>query len=143
MTDTEIENVLDALRKSPLTGYFIAQKTGITEQTILNYRSKKTIPTQANAKLLEYFFNDESANRSKKNSVGNNIVASGRNNINAPINIDERKYYSDSPDVLRSQVEEKDKLLREKDERLREKDDYIKELKAIIQESKKNNADAG
>jgi hypothetical protein len=66
----------------------------------------------------------------------NNIVASGHNTINA--HNDNRQYYSDSPDVLRAQVEEKDILLREKDERLREKDAYIKELKETIHELKTN-----
>jgi hypothetical protein len=59
-------------------------------------------------------------------------------------NVDNRHYYSSSPEVLRAQVEEKDRLLqekderlREKDERLREKDEYIVELKEMIKELKK------
>jgi hypothetical protein len=69
----------------------------------------------------------------KKNNIKNNkgIIVSEVNNTG---NIDNRQYYSDSPDVLRAQIAEKDLLLREKDERLREKDDYIAELKATIRE---------
>jgi transcriptional regulator with XRE-family HTH domain len=128
MTDSKIEKIIGLLLKSPLTGYYIAQKTGITEQTILNYRNKKTVPTNANAKLLEYFFNDEMQKSELTTNIGNNIIASGKSNVSAPTNIDNRQYYSDSPDVLRAQVEEKDRLLTEKDERIREKDERIKEL---------------
>jgi transcriptional regulator with XRE-family HTH domain len=77
--------------------------------------------------------------------VGDNNVQTGNNS-----NVDNRQYYSDSPDVLRAQIAEKDLLLkekderlrekderlREKDERLREKDEYIAELKELIQELK-------
>ena len=55
ITENQIEKILDRLMKSDLTAYYIAKKTGISEQTILNYRSKKTYPTESNAKLLEYF----------------------------------------------------------------------------------------
>jgi transcriptional regulator with XRE-family HTH domain len=84
---------------------------------------------------------------------GNNNIGNGQqiiaNHVQGGINADNRQYYS-STDVLRSQIEEKNKLLaekdlllkekderlREKDERLREKDEYIKELKETIKELK-------
>jgi transcriptional regulator with XRE-family HTH domain len=134
MTDSQIEKIIETLLKSPLTGYYIAQKTGITEQTILNYRNRKTFPTNANAKLLEYFFKDEQQNIEQKTNIGSNIISSGnKGTISAPI--DNRQYYSDSPDVLRATIDqmgfiitEKDERIREKDERIREKDERIKEL---------------
>ncbi len=58
MSDPEIEKILSKLNEMPESAYKIAKATGITEQTILNYRNKKTIPTKANAKLLEYYFKD-------------------------------------------------------------------------------------
>jgi transcriptional regulator with XRE-family HTH domain len=79
----------------------------------------------------------------KKNIIKgkNNVVASDNSIINT--HNDNRQYYSDSPDVLRAQIEEKDRLLkekderlREKDERLREKDEYISELRETIRELK-------
>lgn len=96
MTDLEIEKIVNTLIESQLTGYFIAQKTGITEQTILNYRNKLTSPTQANAKLLEYFFNDPNASTNPKKDknlqnkpkigeinhstiVGSNVSGNGNN----------------------------------------------------------------
>ena len=49
-------------------------------------------------------------------------------------NIDNRHYYSDSPDVLRAQVAQLDELLKEKEERIKEKDAQIKEKDAQIKE---------
>ncbi|MGI6290844.1 MAG: hypothetical protein ACOXZH_00225 [Bacteroidales bacterium] len=119
MADIDTKKIIEMLLKSPLTGYYIAQKTGITEQTILNYRNKKTTPTNANAKLLEYFFNEES----QKKSTNQSII--GDNNVQA--GVDAKISYSDSCDVLKAQIEEINKLLAEKEERIKEKDMQIKE----------------
>ncbi len=58
-------------------------------------------------------------------------------NTNSPI--DNRHYYSDSPDVLRAQIEileerikEKDAQIKEKDAQIKEKDAQIKQLLDII-----------
>jgi tRNA/tmRNA/rRNA uracil-C5-methylase (TrmA/RlmC/RlmD family) len=119
MADIDTKKIIEMLLKSPLTGYYIAQKTGITEQTILNYRNKKTTPTNANAKLLEYFFNEESQKKSTNQSlIGDNNVQAG---------VDAKISYSDSCDVLKAQIEEINKLLAEKEERIKEKDMQIKE----------------
>jgi ectoine hydroxylase-related dioxygenase (phytanoyl-CoA dioxygenase family) len=57
---------------------------------------------------------------------GSGVVIRGKNKNTS---IDNRHYYSDSPDVLRAQVEKMDDILREKD-------DYITELKETIRELK-------
>lgn len=107
MTDLEILNIVSRLIKSPLTSYYIAKKTGITEQSILNYRKKKTIPTQANAKLLEYFFNNNieisDINTSKNNITKTNIT--GNNNGICNNNL------SDMITLLIKKDEQIDKLL--------------------------------
>jgi transcriptional regulator with XRE-family HTH domain len=139
ITENQIEKILDRLMKSDLTAYYIAKKTGISEQTILNYRSKKTYPTESNAKLLEYFFNDKSVNSGKRNSENN--VTGNNNIIGDHSTIDMRRYNSDSPDVLRAQIDlleerirEKDAQIREKDAQIREKDAQIKDLHEIIKQ---------
>lgn len=73
------------------------------------------------------------------NSSG--VIVNG-DNTNSPI--DNRHYYSDSPDVLRAQVElleeriqEKEERLKEKDAQIKEKDAQIKQLLDIIQGMKK------
>ena len=58
MTQKEIEKIVEKLINCKLSGYYISKKTEITETTISNYRQKTTFPTKANAKLLEYFFNE-------------------------------------------------------------------------------------
>jgi hypothetical protein len=71
---------------------------------------------------------------SRNYSVGNNssgVIVNG-NNSNSPI--DNRHYYSDSPDVLRAQIDLLDERIREKEERLKEKDAQIKEKDAQIKQ---------
>ena len=59
------------------------------------------------------------------------VIVNG-DNTNSPI--DNRHYYSDSPDVLRAQIDLLDERIQEKEERLKEKDAQIKEKDAQIKE---------
>ena len=64
--------------------------------------------------------------------VGDNnsgVLING-NNSNSPI--DNRHYYSDSPDVLKAQIELLDERIKEKDAQIKEKDAQIKEKDAQI-----------
>ena len=54
--------------------------------------------------------------------------------ISGDVHQDNRKYFSDSPDVLRAQIEQLERLIEEKEERLKEKDAQIKEKDAQIKE---------
>ena len=70
-------------------------------------------------------------------SVGNNnsgVVINGGGNHGS---IDNRHYYSDSPDVLRAQIDLLDERIREKDAQIKEKDAQIKQLLDILQGMKK------
>jgi pheromone shutdown protein TraB len=60
---------------------------------------------------------------------GQQIIAS---NVHGGISADNRQYYSDSPDVLRSQIDERDRLLAEKEVRIKEKDAQINKLLSVI-----------
>lgn len=66
--------------------------------------------------------------------VGDNtsgVVIQGQNQIsNSPI--DNRHYYSDSPDVLKAQIELLDERIKEKDAQIKEKDAQIKKLLDIL-----------
>ncbi|MDR1403274.1 MAG: helix-turn-helix domain-containing protein, partial [Tannerellaceae bacterium] len=88
-----------------------------TIQQLMEISSKFNISTDW---LL--FGQGEVPEKQENNSINgnNNLVIQGNKNSQ----IDNRRYYSDSPDVLKAQIDDKDKLLREKDERLREKDAY-------------------
>ena len=60
--------------------------------------------------------------------IHGSIVINGGNNKN----IDNRQYYSDSPDVLRAQIELLDERIKEKDAQIKEKDAQIKQLLDIL-----------
>ena len=65
-------------------------------------------------------------------TVGDNnsgVVING-NNTGSPI--DNRHFYSDSPDVLRAQIELLDERIKEKDAQIKEKDAQIKQLLDIL-----------
>lgn len=59
---------------------------------------------------------------------GSGVVVTGSNNHH----IDNRHYYSDSPDVLRAQIELLDERIKEKDAQIKEKDAQIKSLLEIL-----------
>ena len=63
-------------------------------------------------------------------------VVTGSSNVvgNNNSNIDNRQYYSDSPDVLRAQIEVLDERIKEKDAQIKEKDAQIKEKDAQIKD---------
>lgn len=70
------------------------------------------------------------------------VVISGNNRLSNST-IDNRHYYSNSPDVLRAQIDileerikEKDAQLEKKDEQIKKKDEQIKQLLDILQTKK-------
>lgn len=69
------------------------------------------------------------------NVVGDNNIAAvvGNNNKRTIGAIDNRQYYSDSPDVLRAQIELLDERIREKDAQIKEKDAQISRLLSILE----------
>ena len=60
---------------------------------------------------------------------GSGVVISGDNNTNN--NVDNR-HYSDSPDVLKAQIELLDERIKEKDAQIKEKDAQINKLLSIL-----------
>lgn len=130
MSENQEEKIIETLINSPLSSYYIAKKTGISAQSIINYRNKSTKPTAANIKLLEYFFKDEySINNTINSGNGNQII-----NANGSVTADNRQFYSDSPDVLRAQIEVLDERIKEKDAQIKEKYAQIKDLHALLNE---------
>ena len=128
MSENQEEKIIETLINSPLSSYYIAKKTGISAQSIINYRNKSTKPTAANIKLLEYFFKDEySINNTINSGNGNQII-----NANGSVTDDNRQFYSDSPDVLRAQIEVLDERIKEKDAQIKEKDAQISKLLEIL-----------
>jgi transcriptional regulator with XRE-family HTH domain len=158
MNDKKIGDELKKFFKEKgMTQQYIADKLCVSQATIgalLNGKpfGKKTARTWSNTFgiQLSWLLTGEGEmlrNKERMAIAGDGSVANTGDNTH----IDNRRYYSDAPDVLKSQIDDKDKLLREKDERLREKDErlrekderlrekdaYILELKELIQELKK------
>ena len=131
LTDSQIEKILEVLKNSELTAYKIAKDTGITQATLGNYRSGKTIPTQANALILKHYFKIDFGKNMGDFSQNSNSVVLGDNNTTG--NIDNRQYYSDSPDVLRAQIDVMDERIKEKDAQIKEKDAQIARLLGVIE----------
>ena len=86
--------------------------------------------------------------RVKDPSISPISIVNGHSNFvgNNNSTIDNRQYYSDSPDVLRAQIDllderirEKDAQIREKDAQIREKDAQIKDLHEIIKQLSRRN----
>lgn len=130
LTENQIEKIIDILKASDISSYEISKRTKITQATIGNYRKGKTTPTQANALILKQFFNVEFADETGNFSQNHNSIVMGNNNSTG--NIDNRQYYSDSPDVLRAQIEVLDERIKERDAQIKEKDAQIKELLSIV-----------
>jgi transcriptional regulator with XRE-family HTH domain len=147
MTGIEIKRIL---KNNGFSLKSIADLMGETPQNLNSMLKSKDVKTGVIERIatvikkpLYFFYHDYSDNNKNLNNIGNNVVASGKSTVLAPTNVDNRQYYGDSPDVLKAQIDDKDKLLKEKDERIREKDErirekdaYIAELKEIIRELK-------
>ena len=118
----------------------LAEVLGYTESSMsqilngkvtLSERFIKKLSTIDN-RINEDWIRHESGNMLKTTQVITNesgVLING-DNTNSPI--DNRHYYSDSPDVLRAQIELLDERIKEKDAQIKEKDAQIKSLLDII-----------
>ena len=113
-----------------------AKLLGVKRQTINNWCNKDELTGQILTKakfIIEHFSAEKNQNSPKTTIVGNGNIANN-GDINNSGNIDLRQYYSDSPDVLRAQIEVLDERIKEKDAQIKEKDAQIKEKDAQIKE---------
>ena len=139
-----MEDVINNLLKySDLNAKQFAEKIGLTRPQavydILKGKTKSISPSMAN-KILSVFpevnrswlVSGEGAMLKGNMSVGgeNSGVMVNGNNTNSPI--DNRHYYSDSPDVLKAQIDLLDERIKEKDAQIKEKDAQIKKLLDIL-----------
>ncbi len=125
---------LKSFRKAnALTQKALAQYLGIGESFISRIESGQVgLPREHLSKILH---NKEGWDTSVLENAGtltaNGSVIVGGNNIHSTI--DNRQYYSDSPDVLRTQIDMLDERIKEKDAQIKEKDAQIRQLLDIIQ----------
>ena len=137
--DTVIDKLLEY---SGLNAKQFASKIGLSRpQAIYDIQKGKTksISRAMANKILSVFpeLNEAwlyTGKGNMRNSVGDNnsgVNIIGSNALtNSPI--DNRQYYSDSPDVLKAQIEILDERIKEKDAQIKEKDAQIKEKDAQI-----------
>ena len=129
----------------------LAEVLGYTESSMSQILNGKVTLSERFIKKLstiddrinEDWIRHESGSMLKTTQVITNesgVLING-DNTNSPI--DNRHYYSDSPDVLRAQIEllderikEKDAQIKEKDAQIKEKDAQIKSLLAIMEKLK-------
>jgi len=105
---------------------------GVKRQTINNWCNKDILSGQILTKaklIIEHYSSKNLQNSSISNKNG--IVING-NAHGVDINNDHRQYYSDSPDVLRAQIDLLEERLKEKDAQIKEKDAQINKLLEIL-----------
>ena len=129
MSDFQIFVDKNGIKKKDIASFLGVSNAFITQL----YAGMKKIPTEKLA-LIKANPNgwDISMFDAKRSTLAINtsgVVVNG-DNSNSPI--DNRHYYSDSPDVLRAQIEILDERIKEKDAQIKEKDVQIKQLLDIL-----------
>ena len=121
------------LKKNNVKQVELARYLGVTEASVSNIVAGRYKLSDENlTKILENaegwdtsMFTDGATISAGDNSV----IVQGANHVHS---IDNRHYYSDSPDVLKAQIELLDRNIKEKDAQIKEKDAQIKEKDAQI-----------
>ena len=115
------------LKLNMLTQQEAADLFGIRRETLYRWckseeelplKSQKNITSKLRIKSLDY-----------TEMRGNSVINNGELH---DANIDQRQYYSDSPSVLRAQIDLLEEWIKEKDAQIKEKDAQIKEKDAQI-----------
>ena len=128
MTDFEIFIQTNGLLKKDIAKYLGVSNAFITQIC----SGARALPPQKVA-IIKANSNgwDTSMFDAHNGNVTSSIIVNGGTNGN--IHNDNRQYFSDSPDVLRAQIDMLDERIKEKDAQIKEKDAQIKQLLDIIQ----------
>ena len=120
------------LRLNGLTQEEAATLFNVSRETISRWcRLEGEIPQKAH-KIVESQFRIKNVDFSEKVINGNGNIANN-GDINNSGTIDMRSYNSDSPDVLRAQIDLLDERIKEKDAQIKEKDAQISRLLGILE----------
>ena len=126
MTDFQIFINVNKLLKKDVAEYLGVSNAFITKLC----DGRKNLPSQKLTLLIDNPNGWDTSMLSAGTQNHNRGVIVNGNNSHSPI--DNRQYYSDSPDVLRAQIEILDERIKEKDAQIKEKDAQIKEKDAQI-----------
>lgn len=106
-----------------------AKIVGVTRQTINSWCQKDNLGEKILLQVKK-MFDEYGAPFAQISSNSGSVILSGNNSTG---NIDNRQYYSDSPDVLRAQIDLLDERIKEKDAQIKEKDAQIARLLSIVE----------
>ena len=126
------------LAANGLKQYELADFLCVTESAISNLVNGKSGLSEE--KLIKILGNDRGWDVSMLKPGLSSVI--GDNNTGVIVNSnnvhqDNRQYYSDSPDVLRAQIDLLDERLKEKDAQIKEKDAQINRLLDLLQSMQK------
>jgi hypothetical protein len=133
------ERILLYLEYKGCSQYDFSKKTGLSNGFL---KSGSSVSSD-NLKLLSNIYGDlnliwvvtgegSMLNKGDVKSVNQSIINGYNVQTGSNSNMDNRQYYSDSPDVLKAQIDERDRLLAEKEIRIKEKDAQINKLLSVL-----------
>ena len=144
------QRILYFAEKQEIKRTDLYKKIGLSQSNFSGLGAKSSLKSENIVKVLIVFRNlnpdwlllgngEMLRNSSTSNvNAGNGLQVIADHN-SGPINAENRQYYSDSPDVLRREIEilgewikEKDGQIKEKDGQIKEKDGQIKELLKVV-----------
>ena len=114
------------IKSIDLTQEEASKALGISRATLVRWMKMEEL-SEKMIQRLNKLYQDKSVTV----SGGTNTIFSDK--VTNP-HIDNRQYYSDSPDVLRAQIDTLNERIKEKDAQIKEKDAQIKEKDAQIKE---------
>lgn len=127
------QEIKELARKENITLAELAKRIGKNKQSVYEMVEKEDLNTSLLRSIaralnvpMSHFFSEETA-AEEKIVVGNSNIVTG-DNINSTIG----HYYSDSPDVLKSQIDLLNERIKEKDAQIKEKDAQIRQLLEIL-----------
>ena len=116
------------LKLNGLTQAEAAKIFGVSRPTISIWCNSEKIDDKI-VRIINDKFLIKNSDYNPVTTIGDENVVVGHDNNG---NIDNRHYYSDSPDVLKKEIELLDERIKEKDAQIKEKDAQIKEKDAQI-----------
>lgn len=121
-----LSKTLNALKLSKLSNYKIAQDTGISDQTIANYRNGSTVPRGANLMILSKYLCIDAGEIQKNIPSQKEEEATAAENAATMITI---------PQSVWAVIENQAASLKARDESLKIKDEQMNRLITQIEES--------
>ena len=132
MTDFKLFVEKNALLKKTVAAYLGVSNAFITQlcDGTKKLPADKFALIKANEEGWDLSMFDDSGRGVNVGGNASGVIVNG-NNSNSPI--DNRHYYSDSPDVLRAQIDILDERIKEKDAQIKEKDAQINRLLDLLE----------